>query len=125
MAGLADLRYRVLERLREDAKLIDPAPASLIVFGSFARGEADADSDIDVLAVRPHDIVPDNAAWVDSLGSWEIAVRKATGNGVNTIVVGADEVPMLLRRRSGPWRDIVRDGVVLLGRPLTDLVSAA
>jgi hypothetical protein len=35
------------------ARYIDPEPVSLVVFGSFARGAADASSDIDVLAVRP------------------------------------------------------------------------
>lgn len=51
--SLADLRQAALERLGELALDVRPAPASLVAFGSFARGEADAESDLDVLAVRP------------------------------------------------------------------------
>src|SRR6266498_2188965 len=53
VARLAGLRIQVIEEMRELARDLDPPPLSLTLFGSLARGNADAASDIDVLAVRP------------------------------------------------------------------------
>ncbi|HVB04970.1 MAG TPA: nucleotidyltransferase domain-containing protein [Acidimicrobiales bacterium] len=123
IATLGDVRHSVIQRLRGRAKLITPAPTSLVVFGSFARGEARAESDLDVLAVCPKGVAPDDAGWVDSLGAWESSARQIGGNAISTIVVGESELPSLLRRRSGPWSEIVRDGVALIGPPLADLAA--
>src|ERR1700704_2504599 len=54
--ALAELHQPVVRRLRTEAAKISPAPKSLVVFGSFARGEAQADSDLDVLAVQEHQV---------------------------------------------------------------------
>lgn len=51
--SLTDLRVPVIDALRRAAVDIAPAPLSLTLFGSFARGEARRDSDVDVVAVRP------------------------------------------------------------------------
>ena len=53
VVAVARLRQGAVERLRSLAVEIVPSPASLVVFGSFARGEAGVRSDVDVLAVRP------------------------------------------------------------------------
>src|SRR5207244_8110706 len=45
--ALAGARQTVLEQLGRTAGALAPPPASLIVFGSLARGEARADSDIE------------------------------------------------------------------------------
>jgi hypothetical protein len=88
------------------------------------RGEAHADSDLDVLAVCPQGVRTDDAEWVDSLGTWESSARQIVGNPISTIVVGESDLPSLLRRRSGPWSEILRDGIALIGPPLADLVAA-
>jgi hypothetical protein len=49
----ADLQRGVTPRLAMEAREIRPAPARLVVFGSFAHGDAHEKSDIDVLAVPP------------------------------------------------------------------------
>src|SRR5687767_2501363 len=54
--ALAGARQAVLEGLGQAAGALDPPPVSVIVFGSFARGEARAASDIDVIAVRPAEV---------------------------------------------------------------------
>jgi predicted nucleotidyltransferase len=43
------LTDRVLDRLEKAAADMEPAPVSMVLFGSFVRGEADKESDIDVL----------------------------------------------------------------------------
>ena len=104
--ALARLSESTMDRLADAARRVEPAPVSLIVFGSFARGEADTESDLDILAVRSSQVAADDNEWIDSLGKWEVDARKIVGNPVNMMVVSFDEVPALLRRRSGPWRAI-------------------
>jgi predicted nucleotidyltransferase len=123
--GLAQVGERVMERLRDSAQDIAPQPASLIVFGSFARGDARLTSDLDVLAVRPIGLFPDDAAWLDSLGKWESKARQIVGNPVHMLVVSKEEVPGLMRRRSGPWRAIAADGITLVGSSLSSRDSVA
>ena len=120
--ALADLHQGAVDRLIACAQAMSPAPASLTVFGSFVRGEAYAESDLDVLAVRPRG-VDGQAEWTDALGRWEASARRIVGNPVNSIVVGFDEVPVLLRRHSGPWRAIVSEGIVLAGASVTTLAE--
>jgi predicted nucleotidyltransferase len=119
IAALADLRGRVIARLREAAKQIRPAPASLAIFGSFARGEARADSDIDVLVVRPDSVAEDDGAWTETVGRWTDRARTIAGNAVNLIQADEGELPKLLKRRGSLWRALADDAVVLVGHELT------
>jgi DNA-binding transcriptional ArsR family regulator len=123
--ALDRLQEAVVARLTDAANHIAPAPASLLIFGSFARREAVAASDLDVLAVRSRGVTADDDEWIDSLGRWESAARIVVGNPVNLLVVAIDEVPGLLRGRAGPWRAIAREGITLVGPSLAALASAA
>lgn len=123
--ALPRLRESVMGRLSELAHAISPPPEGLIVFGSFARSETIATSDLDMLAVRAKGVPADDNDWIDALGAWERVARRIVGNPVNMMVVSADEVPALLRRRSGPWRTIANEGIVLVGRPLNAFTRAA
>jgi len=83
--------------------------------GSFVRGEAYAESDLDVLAVRPLD-VDAQADACDALGM-EASPGASSAFGKH-IVVGFDEIPALLRRapvHGARWHR----GVVLAGARTT------
>jgi predicted nucleotidyltransferase len=108
--SLVDLRQGVLARLAGEARKIRPAPACLVVFGSFARGDAHENSDIDVLAVPPSGAQVDDGRWTAALGQLEARM---------------DELPKLVRREREPWRTIVEEGVVLVGDIPSEIRAAS
>lgn len=67
LLGLASARRNVMAEMGRRAGALNPAPTSVIVFGSFARGDDDAESDIDVVVVRPVDICADDHAWLNEI----------------------------------------------------------
>ena len=113
--SLVGLRQGVLARLAGEARKIRPAPACLVVFGSFARGDAHENSDIDVLAVPPAEAQADDGRWTAALGQWSDRAARIAGNPVNLLEATMDELPKLVRREREPWRTIVEEGVVLVG----------
>jgi predicted nucleotidyltransferase len=125
LLALQDVRRAVIDRLQGTASMIQPVPASLVVFGSFARGEAGADSDIDVLAVRAVGVDPDDVQWNDTLGQWSELASRIAGNPVRVVTAGADELPRLLRRPDSIWRTAASEGTVLAGASPVDVVAVA
>ncbi len=109
----------------EAAVAISPAPISVIVFGSFARREADAASDIDIVVVRGDDVDADDDGWSDSLEAWRRHVRVLAGNEVELIEAAASEVSRKLRGRSELWRQIKQDGIVVFGAGIDALAERA
>ena len=93
--GLAGARQAVLEELGQMAQELSPTPVSVIVFGSFARGEADSQSDLDVVVVRPVDVDQDDEPWTTAVERWRLGARRLTGNAVEVIEVGQPGVVFL------------------------------
>ena len=121
---LADLRHAFLEELSESARHLDPAPANVTLFGSFARGEDDTRSDIDVIVVRPSSIDADDETWAKSIARWETHVRRISGNAVNCIEIGEGEAAKLMKSRRPLWQAIRREGILLQGESLADIGAA-
>lgn len=118
---LGDLHHTFLEELRGSAQRLEPTPVSVVLFGSFARGDDDAASDVDVLVVRPSAFRADDPAWGECISEWEDEVRSLSGNAVNCIEVTDEELPKLMRSRRPLWQAIRHEGVVLQGRPLAEV----
>lgn len=119
LLALARSTDTVLDEMGRLAGALPHPPVSVIVFGSFARREAGADSDIDVVVVRPAGV--DEDEWSASLEAWRRDTQRITGNPVEVLEVGADEVARKLRSRSPVWVDIRRDGRVVHGLGLDEL----
>jgi len=113
-----------LHEIGELAASLPYPPVSVIVFGSFARGSAAPDSDIDIVVVRPADIDEDDDAWTDSLEVWRSDVRRLTGNPVEMIEVSTDEAAAKAAGRSQLWADVRRDGRVVHGLGVDGLQRA-
>lgn len=115
LLALARSTDTVLDEMGRLVEGLPRPPVSVIVFGSFARREADADSDIDVAVVRPTAVDEDDDAWSASLEAWRRDVRRLTGNPVEVLEVSANEAAARLGGRSQVWSDIRRDGRVVYG----------
>ena len=119
--ALSRSRETVLFELGSQAETLDPSPVSVIVFGSFARGEAEADSDLDVLFVRPKDMNDDDDRWAAAVEGWRQFARRLTGNRVEVVETSESSVGRFLRSHKTLWADIARDGVVVYGKSLEGL----
>lgn len=122
IAVLTRTRQTILDELAGGAADLDPPPVSLIVFGSFARGEATIGSDIDVVVVRPRLVDQEDPGWRRSLDAWCDWARRVSGNRIDLLEVSESDIGERLRSRKPVWMDIRRDGLVVHGRPLDALL---
>lgn len=117
--NLVNLRMTVLEMMRTSLVGIEPKPDAVIVFGSFARGTTQLESDIDIAIVGSSDLV-DDREWLASLAAWTDAVADYAGNPVSELVVTVEE---LRDRVDTPlWQEINLEGIVLAGKTIDALV---
>lgn len=121
LLALARSTDTVLDEIGRLAGALPHPPLSVIVFGSFARREAEPVSDIDLVVVRPTDIDEDDDAWAESIEGWRRDVGRLTGNPVEVLEVSNDEAASRLTGRSPVWADIRRDGRVVHGLGLDHL----
>jgi len=121
LLGLANSTEVVLDEIGHLAGRLPHPPASVVVFGSFARREAGPDSDIDLLVVRPTAVDEDDDAWAESIENWRGDVHRLTGNAVEVIEVSLDEAAARMAGRSQLWADIRRDGLVVHGLSLDNV----
>jgi predicted nucleotidyltransferase len=121
--ALSRTRDRMIQEMRQIAEGLPVTPTSAIVFGSFARGEADAESDIDTLMVRPSGIGELDEDWSASVQQWIDRVGEVSGNRVEVLEAAEDEVPTRIDRGGNVWRDIERDGLIIHGTSLDSFQS--
>jgi predicted nucleotidyltransferase len=119
---LARSRDLVLAELGESAKSMAIPPISIVVFGSFARGKAGPESDVDVVMVHPSG-VQSTPAWSEGVEEWRHAARRLTGNEVEVVEVDERDIGIRLRSRRPVWLDIRQDGIVIFGKTL-DIMRA-
>ncbi len=113
--SMTELRLAALGAIGDFSALQKSRPELVIVFGSFARGQADADSDLDIVIVRPADVEDSDSAWAGSIVSLSQDIARALGNPVNILEVGANDLERRLKSRSEVWRSIRSEGVVVYG----------
>jgi len=124
LVALGRARDGVIEEMGRVAAALPVMPLAVIIFGSFVRGEADAESDIDTVFIRPMGVDESDESWVDSVEQWRSQIHRVSGNPVEVLEVGSEEIDVRLSSRQGVWRDIRREGIVVHGRALNELVEA-
>lgn len=117
---LAQLRERLLQRIRENVATWNPAPEAVWLFGSFARGEGDEASDIDLLIIRPTELAETDgdvySVWEQQMLDLIECVITWSGNDCRIVEYTRDEYEALLQSGERLPRDIARDGIRLAGR---------
>ncbi len=121
---LAQSRDLALNAMGAEAAALPMPPSSVIVFGSFARREADRHSDIDAVIVRPDGINEEDDIWTAGVEQWRETVRAITGNTVEVVETNQTEAAKKLTSKHALWRDVMRDGVVVQGATLDQLRGA-
>jgi predicted nucleotidyltransferase len=117
---LARAHGLVLAELGEAAKTMPARPLSIVVFGSFARGDAGPESDVDVVMVHQSG-VDATTMWAEGVEEWRRVARRLTGNEVEVMEVDERVIGARLRSRRPVWRAVSREGIAIFGQTLEDL----
>lgn len=123
LLALVNARRGVFAELGVLAEAIHPQPTSMIVFGSVSRGDSEAGSDLDLVIVRPTELLDENQ-WTESLEKFRISAQRACGNRVELLETEATEIGIRLTARTGVWNDVRREGTVVFGLTLNELMAA-
>lgn len=121
---LATLRSRLITAIRDHLSTWDPAPWGAWLFGSAARSDGTASSDIDLLIVRPDSIDETNHAWSEQVDRLADDVSAWTGNPCAIVEYRRSELDEALRRDDRLIRDIRSDGIDLTGRRMPLVAEA-
>lgn len=123
--ALARIRTGLFDRLRGELATWRVRPHHASVFGSAARGDGDAASDVDLFIVRPKATVEDNPVWRAQLDRLAREVKAWTGNQAAIVEISAADVERLRAKRPTVVDDLDRDGVDISGRKLRSLLRAS
>jgi nucleotidyltransferase-like protein len=113
--ALAGLRAEFLARLRSRLAGWDPPPAFAALFGSAARADMRAGSDIDLFVVRPDGLDPDDEPWAAQRDELVADVTRWTGNDTRPLEYGDTEARRALRRGEAVLQAIKAEGIHLAG----------
>lgn len=106
----------MLEAIRLDFE--DRGAISIVLFGSYARGDQDETSDVDVMVVTLNsrlktEIDHDLPAIID-------AFSRTFGASLSVIVHDPEEASLLAQRAPGLYESLVTDGVCLAGLSIAE-----
>lgn len=120
---LAGLRDELIDRMRLALESWDVPPKSAWLFGSFARGQGDESSDVDICLLRPESIDIDDETWTQQLDELASAVLTWSGNTCSIVELTAVEYSEFESRGERITAEIARDGITLAGSRISQSVS--
>lgn len=123
--ALAGMRNAVLAAMTAELTSWDPGPVTALCFGSFARGDGDERSDIDVLLVRPPGVDELDANWERQQTALRELVPRKTGNTCQVLDIGPDRLLAHVELDDPLVHNWRRDGVLLAGAALAWTMTAA
>jgi predicted nucleotidyltransferase len=111
---LASMWHTLLDRVHTSLEEWPTQPIAAWLFGSAARAEADTESDIDILVVRPN-LLPDDETWQKQVDDLADQVRRWSGNQCETLVLTESELQAAVRRDDRLVDELRRDAIHLGG----------
>lgn len=118
-------RSELMSRMRTACLELDPEPVHASVYGSFARGEAGPESDIDMMLVVPDDVVTSGPPWTDQVQALQLAVQAWTGNRLEPLVLSMSRLATVADVDEpiiGTWSE---DAITLVGPEPAALIARA
>ncbi len=114
-------RFRaILDSAKSAAAAAGSGMVALWLFGSVARGQDRADSDLDLALVAEPQALPSVA---DKLRDGLVAPGEKMGFTPSVVALGTDDVVRLAAERDPWWIAVIRDAVPLIGACPEDLAS--
>ncbi|MEV4260783.1 nucleotidyltransferase domain-containing protein [Kribbella sp. NPDC049584] len=113
---LARLRDVLLERIKAEAETWTIPAKAIWLFGSTARGQGDADSDLDLLIVRPDDVDDSEPGWVEQVETLSAHASLWSGNSCEVIEYSAQEIRDLINHGERIVTELRRDALPIAGR---------
>jgi predicted nucleotidyltransferase len=118
------VRQELLSRLSTAVRALDPAPVHASVFGSFARGDGDQDSDIDLFLVVPAGAA-ESPDWDAQMRDLEDQVYAWTGNRLETLTLDLEGFRQAVDNGERIIDELVTDAHVLNGPNIGSMVADA
>lgn len=129
--ALTDLRGKLYARMAAEVETWEIAPVSVAVFGSAARGDGDANSDVDILIVPPERLSPDHVVrsdeaqgltpesyqeiWDSQLSELSTLVRRWSGNTASLIQATQSQLISMVQRKEPIVVSLQRDARYIWG----------
>ena len=115
------MRDRLIERMRAVAEGWRVPAVALWLFGSAARGDGTADSDIDVLVVRSDRVDVDDDTWQEQLDRMASEVTAWTGNDCRMLEYSRSQFADLAASGEQLVSELRADAVRIAGEPIERL----
>jgi len=122
---LANLRLALFARLREEIGGWVVAPVHASVFGSVARGDGTAESDIDIFVVRPKGTSEDHPDWRRQLDELSDHVLAWTGNHAGIAELSEQDLALWRGNEPPVVTEIRSDAVELAGKSVRELLRTS
>jgi len=113
-----------LKRLGDEIRRSLPGIDSVILYGSWAKGKAQPQSDVDLLLVTRPNVGKSQAIQLQERAD-DIRVRMSEryGRPISLLIVGLENLRRRLRKRDRFIREILAEGQVLAGSSLGEVVA--
>ena len=125
VVAAARVRGEVESRIAKASEGLTPKPLSVAIYGSVARGDATADSDLDLLVIASDGLDPDSEAWVRQIDDLERRARSWTGNPLQVITVTEAQLAAMTSAGVPIVAEWERDVRTIAGQDARDLIRTA